>query len=204
LARAALAAVLAYALVATIAHATPRAQTPEPGWGVTGVKPREVSRIYWDLRQTTEVLVRLLPVDPDGRLLRVHLVFHAFFPGRETREWNTGRPAWPKGPPGRLMVTAEVFPLTFAIPELSLRLDLDGKPVDLTAPGTRHRHIPCAIGADGCSPQGIEADLDPVVLVAIAGARSVRGHALGFPFELEQADLDVLGEFADRIGLRGR
>lgn len=78
--------------------AAPILQAPDSGWGVTKVQPRAVSRIYWDLLQTTEVLVGLIPVDPDGQPLRVNLVFQAFFPGRETRERNTGRPQWPKGP----------------------------------------------------------------------------------------------------------
>jgi hypothetical protein len=180
----------------------PAAQAPDQGWGLTGVKPREVSRIYWDLLQTTEVLVRLIPVGPDGKPLRVNLVFQAFFPGRETREWNTGQPQWPKGPPARLTVTAQAFPLTFVIPELSLRLVIDGTSFDLTTPGSRHRYIPCPITTEDCAPNGVETDLEPRVLVSLVAAQSVQGQALGFPFELAKADMRVLGEFAARIGLR--
>lgn len=32
-------------------------QAPDDGWGLTRVQPREVKRIYWELLQTTEVLV---------------------------------------------------------------------------------------------------------------------------------------------------
>jgi hypothetical protein len=39
-------------------------QAPDRSWGVTAVKPREVSRIYWDLLQTTEVLVASDPGRP--------------------------------------------------------------------------------------------------------------------------------------------
>lgn len=175
-------------------------QAPDPGWGPTGVKPREVSRIYWDLLQTSEVLVRLIPAEPDGRPARVNLVFHAFFPGRETRGWNTGLPEWPKGPPARLTVTAQAFPLTFVIPELSLRLVIDGEATDLTTPG-RYRNIPCLIATDGCAPDGVEADLEPALLRSMVAARVVKGEALGFPIELTQADRSALAEFAARIGL---
>ena len=164
-------------------------------------KPREVSRIYWELLQTTEVLVRVIPVAPDGTPVRVHLVFHAFFPGRETRNWSTGQPAWPKGPPARLTVTAQAFPLTFVIPQLSLRLDINGRQHDLTAPGSRYRNIPCLIAGDNCAPDGIEADLDPSVLASLASVRSVKGQALGFPFELTQPDLQALAVFAARVGV---
>lgn len=164
---------------------------------------REVSRIYWDLLQTTEVQVRVVPVGPDGKPLRVSLVFHAFFPGRETRDWNTGRPQWPKGRPARLTVTAQALAMTFVIPELSLRLVIDGTPIDLTSQGGRYRNIPCLITTEDCAPNGIEADLEPGVLASLIAARSVHGQALGFPFELAQADTEALGEFASRIGLRG-
>ena len=179
----------------------PVSQTPDRGWGPAAVKPREVSRIYWDLLQTTEVLVRLMPVGPDGKPLRVDLVFQAFFPGRATRDWSTGLPQWPKGPPARLTVTAQAFPLTFIIPQLSLRLVIDGTAVDLTAPGSRYRNIPCFVTTDDCAPNGVEADLEPRVLASLIAARSVQGQALGFPFELTKPDLEVLGEFAARIGL---
>ena len=214
--RAALVGILACTLAAMVGEArgherlaqgqsrlvTPVPQAPDRGWGVTGVMPREVSRIYWDLLRTTEVLVRVIPVGPDGKPLRVDLVFQAFFPGRETRDWSTGRPQWPKGRPGRLAVTAQAFPMTFVIPELSLRLVIDGTSIDLTAPGSRYRNIPCLITTEDCAPNGVEADLEPSVLASLIAARSVQGQALGFPFELAKADTEVLGEFAARIGLR--
>jgi hypothetical protein len=179
----------------------PAPQAPDRGWGVTGVKPREVGRIYWDLLQTTEVLVRVVPLGSDGKPVRVNLVFQAFFPGRETRDWNAGLPQWPRGPPARLTLTAQAFPLTFVIPRLSLQLVIDGAVIDLTAPGRRYRNIPCLITTDDCTPNGVEADLEPSILASLIAARSVQGHALEFPFELTRADLEALAEFASRIGL---
>jgi hypothetical protein len=171
-------------------------QGPVHDWGIARAQPREVKRIYWELLQTTEVLVRLVPVDPDGKPVRVDLVFQAFFPGRPERIGAAMQ--WPKGRPARLTVTAQAFPATFVIPELSLRLVLDGATVDLTGSPGRYRHIlPCP---DGCSPNGIEADLEPAILQSLITARSVEGLALGFPIELRPADQTALADFAARIG----
>jgi hypothetical protein len=176
-------------------------QAPDDGWGVTRVQPREVKRIYWELLPTIEVLVRLVPIDPDGKPVRVNLVFQAFFPGRAQRDPYTGLPQWPKGLPARLVLTAQAFALTFIIPELSLRLVIDGSPVDLTVPGNRFRHIPCLIATDDCAPTGVEADLEPAVLRSLITARVVQGEALGFPIKLTHTDQAVLADFAARIGL---
>ena len=97
----------------------PLLQAPDDGWGVARVQPREVKQIYWELLQTTEVLVRLVPVDPAGKPVRVNLVFQAFFPGRAERDPYSGLLQVPKGRPARLAVTAQAFALTFIIPEAS-------------------------------------------------------------------------------------
>jgi hypothetical protein len=171
-------------------------QTPVHGWGIAQVPPGEVKRIYWELLQTTEVLVRLVPADPDGKPVRVDLVFQAFFPGRPERIGAAMQ--WPKGRPARLTVAAQAFPATFVIPELSLRLVMDGATVDLTGAAGRYRHLlPCP----DCTPNGVEADLEPAMLQSLITARSVEGQALGFPIRLTPADQTVLADFAARIGL---
>jgi hypothetical protein len=91
--------------------------------------------------------------------------------------------------------------MTFVIPELSLRLVIDGATVDLTGAGTRYRNIPCLIATDDCAPNGVEADLEPAVLRSLITARAVQGQALGFPIELTHADQVVLADFVARIGL---
>jgi hypothetical protein len=176
-------------------------QAPDDGWGVARAQPREVKRIYWELLKTTEVLVRLVPIDPDGKPVRVNLVFQAFFPGRAQRDIYTGLPQWPKGPPARLVVTAQAFALTFVIPELSLRLAIDKATVDLTGPGSRYRNIPCLITTEDCAPNGVEADLEPAALRSLITARTVQGQALGLPIKLTHEDQAVLADFAARIGL---
>ncbi len=164
-------------------------------------QPREVRRIDWQLLQTTEVLLRLEPVGPDGEPVRVSLVFHAFFPGRAERDPYSGQPRWPKGPPARLTVTAQAFPLTFVIPKLALQFIVDAATVDLTGSDRNYRNIPCLIAGDDCVPDGVEADLDAAVLRSLIGGRVVRGVALGFPFVLAHADQEALAAFATRIGL---
>jgi hypothetical protein len=176
-------------------------QAPDDGWGPTRVQPREVKRIYWELLPATEVLVRFVPIDPDGKPVRINLVFQAFFPGRAPRDLYTGLPQWPKGPPDRLVLTAQAFAMTFVIPELSLRLVIDGATVELTGSGGRYRNIPCLIVTDGCAPNGVEADLEPGVLRSLITARAVQGQALGFPIRFTRADQVVLADFAARIGL---
>lgn len=94
-----------------------------------------------------------------------------------------------------------MFATTLVIPELSLRLVIDGTTVELTGPGSRYRHIPCLIATDDCAPNGVEADLEPSVLRSLIMARAVPGQALGFPIELTRADQVVLADFAARIGL---
>ena len=82
-----------------------------------------------------------------------------------------------------------------------MRLAIDGATVDLTAPGSRYRNIPCLIGTDDCAPNGVEADLQPAILQSLIKAQSVQGHALGFPIKLTPSDQAVLADFAARIGL---
>ena len=176
-------------------------QTPDDGWGVVRSRPREVTRIYWELLKTTEVFVRLTLLDSDGKPVRVNLVFQAFFPGRAERDPYSGLPRWPKGSPARLAITAQAFSMTFVIPELSLRLAIDGAPVELTGPDNQYRNIPCPIAVDDCSSNGVEADLQPAILRSLIAARAVQGRALGFSFKLTPADQAALADFADRIGL---
>jgi hypothetical protein len=171
------------------------------GWGVTNAQPHQVSRIYWELLPATEVLVPLQPRQLDDTPVRFHLVFHAFYPGRADRDWHTGLPAWPKGAPARLAVTAQAYPLTFAIPELAIRFTVNGARHDLTAPGRSYRNVPCSFASEVCTPTGVEADLDQSLLRALVRASRVEGTALGTPFALTDTDREALTTFARRIGL---
>src|SRR5882672_3736217 len=87
-------------------------QAPGDGGALVQAPPREVKRLYWELFETTEVLVRLIPEDPGGRPPLVTLTFQAFFPGRAERDPYSGLPQWPKGPPARLVLRAQGSPLT--------------------------------------------------------------------------------------------
>ncbi len=44
---------------------------------LTQAKPREVGRLYWELIPETEVWVRLIPEDPEGKPPLVNLAFRA-------------------------------------------------------------------------------------------------------------------------------
>jgi hypothetical protein len=176
-------------------------QAPGDGSALVPLPLREVKRLYWDLFQTTEIWLRLIPENPEGKPPLVSLVFQAFFPGRAERDPYSGLPREPKGPPARLALRAQPLPLTL-IRELSLRLVIDGKRVELTGPASRYRNLPCLVATDDCTPNAVEAELQPSILRALIMARTVRAEALGFPVELTGADQVALTDFVTRIGLR--
>jgi hypothetical protein len=176
-------------------------QGPGDGWALVH-DTRQVKRLYYDLMQTTEVWVRLIPESPDGKPPLVNLIFQAFYPGRAERDPYTGLPREPTGPPARLVVVAQPLPMT-VIRELSLRLSIDDKTVDFTAPAARYRYLyPCFAG-DGCSANGIEAELAPSLLRSMGMARVVAGDVLGFPVKLGTEDHRALREFADKVAVSG-
>lgn len=176
-------------------------QGPGDGW-VLAPDTRQVKRLYYELFQTTEIWLRLVPDGPDGKPPLVNVIFQAYFPGRAARDPYTGLPKEPKGPPARLLLVARALPLTM-IRDLSLRLTVDGRVVPLTGPGAKHRDFyPCFVG-DGCAADGVEAEIDAALLRSLVAAREVRGEALGFPFKLVAEDQRPLAEFAARIGVTG-
>lgn len=176
------------------------AALPQSAWALTQAPPREVRRLYWELVPETEIWVRLIPEDAQGKPPLVNLVFHAFYPGRAERDPYTGLPQWPKGPPARLTVSAEPLPQV-VIRDLSLRLAIDGRTVDLTGPNSHYRNLPCAVPDSECSSNAVEADMEPSLLRSVVTARSVGGDALGFPIKLVAADQLALTEFVAKTGL---
>jgi hypothetical protein len=169
----------------------------QSGWALTQSPPREVRRLYWELVPETEVWVRLIPEDPEGTAPLVNLVFHAFYPGRAERDPYTGLPAWPQGAPTRLTVSAEPLPQTL-IRDLSLRVVIDDRTIDLTGPDSRYRNLPCLVASDSCVPNAVEAELNISTLRSLARAGSIGGHALGFPIKLTTADRLALRDFVSR------
>jgi hypothetical protein len=173
---------------------------PQSGWALTQAPPRQVGRVYWELVPETEVWVRLIPEDPEGKPPLVNLVFHAFYPGRAERDSYSGLPQWPKGAPARLTVSAEPLPLT-VIRELSLQLVIDGKMIDLTGPNGRYRTLPCVGASMDCTPNAVEAELEASTLRAVVTARSAGAKALGFPIKLVTADQLAVSDFLAKVGL---
>ena len=163
-------------------------QAPGEGWALTDIKPGEIGKLYWDLLDTTEVWVRLNPEVPDGKgPAPLRLVFQAFYPGRE-----------PKGPPKRVGARV-VGP---AVADLSFRLTFDGRTVDLTGPDGSSRLLFPAPGCEDCSANGVDAEMKPNVLRALAAASNAAGTAMGVPFEISTADRKLLQAFVQQLGLR--
>jgi hypothetical protein len=51
-----------YAMLPTLVLAA-----SQSGWALAQSPPREVGRIYWELVPETEIWVRLIPEDPEGK-----------------------------------------------------------------------------------------------------------------------------------------
>ncbi len=171
----------------------------QSGWALTQAPPREARRLYWELVPEMEVFVRLVPAGPERGPL-VNLIFHAFYPGRAARDPYSGLPAWPQGVPSRLTISAEPPPMTI-VRALSLRVTVDDRTIDFTAPDSRYRFLPCPFATDDCVPNAVEADLAPSILRLVAAGRSVGGTALGLPFTFAPADHEAVRAFAERVGL---
>ena len=176
-------------------------QGPGDGWVLVS-DTGHVKRLYWDLFQTTEVWLSLIPEDPAGTPPLVTFIFQAFFPGQAERDPYSGLPREPKGPPARLVLRAQALPLTL-VRQYTLRLEIDDKTVDLTGPAARYRYLPACLAGDECSANAVEAELEPSLLRSMLTARIVKGEALGFPIRLTADDQRSLAEFATRIGLKG-
>jgi hypothetical protein len=175
-------------------------QGPGDGWALVP-DTRQVKKLYWDLFQTSEVWVRLIPEDPEGKPPLVSLIFQAYFPGKPETDPYTGAPRDPKGPPSQLILRAQPLPMTL-VRDLTLRLMIDDKTVDLTAPGARYRYLyPCLPG-DVCAANAGAAEIDPPLLRALVKAQVVKGEVLGFPIKLAPEDQRALAEFATRIGVK--
>ena len=179
-------------------------QGPGEGWNQVQAPPREVKRVYWDLFETTEVWVLLLPGAPQGEPPPVKIVFQAFFSGRAKPDPYTKLPRWPKGEPERLTVRVQPFPMT-VINEFSLRLVVDDETFDLSASckWPLGSGGPCQILYSSDSAIiGVSAEVQPALLQRLAKARVVTGTALGFPILLSSDDLGALGRFAEAVHLK--
>jgi hypothetical protein len=183
-------------------------QAPGEGWNLVQAPPREVKRVYWDLFETTEVWVLLLPGDPQGDPAPVNVVFQAFFSGRAKRDpYSKLLPEWPKGEPERLTVRVQPFPTT-VLKEPSLRLVVDDETFDLSAScNPLGSGGPCQILYSGDSEGGsaiigVSVEVQPALLQRLAKARVVTGTALGFPIVLSSDDLGAVGKFAEMVHLK--
>jgi len=180
------------------------AQGPGDGWWlVPGV--RQVDNLYYELFNTTEIWVRVIPEDPVGKPLLPSLVFKAFFPGRLPYRGDDKRTLEAKGPPSQLLLQAQVGPLSMIKGLPTLRLVIDGTTVDLMGSGARYRYrySPQCSHDSPCAVNGVEVELAPSILHSLITARSVTGEALGFAMKLTAEDQRALAQFEARIGLAG-
>jgi hypothetical protein len=101
-----------------------------------------------------------------------------------------------------MVLRAQPLPLT-VVRELTLRLMIDDKTVDLTAPGAKYRYLyPTCPPENVCWANAVEAEIQPSLLPLIVRASEVKGEALGFPIRLTAEDQRALAELAARIGVR--
>ncbi|MCI0423308.1 MAG: hypothetical protein L0312_29495 [Acidobacteria bacterium] len=181
-------------------------QAPGEGWNLVQAPPREVKRVYWDLFETTEVWLLLLPGDPQGEPAPVNVVFQAFFAGRAKRDSYSGLPEWPKGKPDRITLRVQLFPMTETLTyprDLSLRLVVDEETIDLGAscvPAGSGPVCQLLFPGEGAA-NGISVEVQPVLLQRLAKAPVVTGTALGFQILLSSDDLDAVGKFVEAIHL---
>jgi hypothetical protein len=183
-------------------------QSPGMGWNLVQAPPREVKRVYWDLFETTEVWVLLLPGDPQGEPAPVNVVFQAFFSGRAKRDPYSKLPEWPKREPERLTVRVQPFPTT-VLKEPSLRLVVDDETFDLGAScksplgsGGPCQRLYSGDSELGSAIIGVSVEIQPALLQRLAKARVVTGTALGFPILLSSEDLGAVDKFAEAVHLK--
>jgi hypothetical protein len=183
-------------------------QGPGEGWNLVQAPPREVRRVYWDLFETTEVWVLLLPKGPQGEPPLVNIVFQAFFSGRAKRDPYSKLPQWPKGEPERLTVRVQPFPMT-VLKEPSLRLVVDDETFDLGASckspfgfGGPCQRLYSGDSELGSAIIGVSVEVQPALLQRLAKARVVTGTALGFPILLSSDDLGAVEKFAEAVHLK--
>jgi hypothetical protein len=156
------------------------AQAPGDGWAMARARPREVKSVYWELFQTTEVSLLLIPEVLDQEKPLVQLVFQAFCRGRRIET-----------APERLVIRALPLPLT-GMKEPSLRLDVDGKRTISSGSQTKPRLLYPPFGDQA---NGVEVGIEPEVLGALVLGKQIEGEALGFPIRLAKEDQDALGRF---------
>jgi hypothetical protein len=157
--------------------------------------PRQVKMLYWELFNTSEIWVSLIPASSPDSQRHVRLVFQAYWPGKDV-----SRPA------NRIVLRALPLPLT-VVTQYSLRLKIDEENIELAGgcESPSRPAPPCLLlypPGENTSANGVAVDLETRVLRRLAGAKEVTGVALGFPVIFAPQDLTAVQQFVDAAHLK--
>jgi hypothetical protein len=169
----------ATAVAAVLAGPAPvRAQAPIDG---------EVQSFYFDTLGYTEVWVNLTPAPRPGETMSaVRLNLTVRLPGRASTQT-----------PGPPVVVARAESNGFYNPAFIrqpvLAFDADGRPAwDAELPVRFFERSGLACVNCGTTADTVEVQVPPPALEALASARKVTGNALGFAFELSDAQIEAV------------
>jgi len=168
--------------------AMPTVQGPGEGYNLVPSSPREIKTLYWELYQTTEIWVRIIPERENRKPAPVSLIFSVTFPGKKQPDVPT-----------QINIRAQADPL-FVASKFSLKLvPQPGKLLDLAAPGTNFQYIPYHPTGETYAVTGVISIVPWEVFSQIVQAKSIAGEVLGIEVLLQNADLDALRAFAKRM-----
>jgi hypothetical protein len=161
-------------------------------------KDGEIKALYWPNQNKSDLWAHLVPSDSEGGLRpATAFIFYVNYPGQILLAAPSVVHVYMESDLG-------IAPLKARRPVLIFRLD-DGSILDLTLPDRQF-----TLHTTGSDPPqrgwifGVTADLTPEEFLKLAGARQVKGNALGLEFTLTPANLKQLGEFCRRLRLEDR
>jgi len=192
-------------LLAVLAAGPARAQTlprtdllPSGAWTTSEAREGVVTREYDGVFNRTELRMRIVPQREGGADNPTTLYVSAIFPGRAL-----------KTTPDRVWLRAQsdltVQPRKLRAPTLALSADgVMIVNVSSPEPGSgAWLNYPCGT-PDGCAFDGLVAPVPIVGFFKLLQARRVFGEAMGFPFSLSRAHIEMLTGFARELVPRDR
>jgi hypothetical protein len=183
-------------LLAFLLTATAAAQVPGDGSNFAPSAPREIKTLYYELFQTTEIWVRLVPVDQNRKPAPLSLIFYVTFSGKKL-----------ESVPAEVTVRGQADP-RFVASKFSLNLrPQPGDALNLVGPlgtiknaiGTKFQFYPnCPVG-DDCAVTGVISYLPWQTFLQVTQSRALTAEILGTEVSFEQGDFDALKTFAKML-----